>query len=138
MQQEGGAESVRALVEAGADIQEQLSQGWAPLCCAFLDDNDCREIVNILLQAGADVNLQDDDNQCTALHEASKRGLVATVRLLLASGADPDIRDCDGEAALHYPLQSYPGAECSLEVVSALCEAGADVNAQTKRGKTPL
>ncbi|KDQ07888.1 hypothetical protein BOTBODRAFT_591041 [Botryobasidium botryosum FD-172 SS1] len=170
VQQEGGAESVRALVEAGADIEAEAGDfDWTPLrhavaanspaavrlllqlgadvdgkcggyaaihvATCYLDDDDCQEMVDILLHAGADANLQDR-TQSTALHHASYKGHVATVRLLLASGADPNIRDWNGQTALHSALGTY--AECSTEVVSALCEAGAEVNAKDRDGETPL
>ncbi len=53
-----------------------------------------------------------------------------TVSALLAAGADPNIKDVDGNTALM--LVENPDA------VKALIEAGADVNAKDKEGKTAL
>ncbi|KDQ13923.1 hypothetical protein BOTBODRAFT_80956, partial [Botryobasidium botryosum FD-172 SS1] len=92
-------------------------------------------MVCILLQAGADIRLQAKDLGGTALHYASGRGLISTVQLLLASGADSRARDIDGWTALHYAVES---GDCSAEVILALLEAGADINARNLDGQTPL
>jgi hemoglobin len=64
----------------------------------------------------------------TLLHGAAAAGNVATVELLLALGADPQIRDTGG----HTPLYSVAN-ECQTpgggDVVRALVSAGADVDA---------
>ncbi|KDQ07887.1 hypothetical protein BOTBODRAFT_38446 [Botryobasidium botryosum FD-172 SS1] len=129
--------AVRLLLQLGADPDRTLGGGRAAIHFAtwYRDDSDCQEMVNILLRAGADINLQDRD-QRTALHDASRRGLAATTRLLLASGADPNIRYKNGKTALHHALGS--DGKCSVEVVSALCKAGADINTKDRFGQTPL
>lgn len=53
--------------------------------------------------------------------------------LLLAHGADVDVRDDDGRTALHMAAQF--GA---LETLQRLLQAHADINAQDKLGLTPL
>ncbi|KDQ07841.1 hypothetical protein BOTBODRAFT_119388, partial [Botryobasidium botryosum FD-172 SS1] len=96
-------------------------------------------MVNALLQASADVNLQEVGLGHAALHSASKRGLVSTVRFLLASGADQNLRNWCGKTALHIVLGSFSFTlSGSVEVVSALCEAGAAINAKDRYGGTPL
>jgi len=57
------------------------------------------------------------------------------VRILLNRGASVSERNSDGEAALHYATRS---ASRSLEIVQALVQNGANVNAATKDGTTPL
>ena len=48
------------------------------------------EVVRLLLEAGADKDVADDDG-ATALMEAAYRGHVEVVRLLLEAGADKDM-----------------------------------------------
>ncbi|KDQ10756.1 hypothetical protein BOTBODRAFT_115319 [Botryobasidium botryosum FD-172 SS1] len=84
-------------------------------------------MVNILLQGGADVNLQLGGYGDTALHFASRDGRVSTVRVLLASGADPNIRDSSGQTALRRALGND---DRRTEVVSSLLKAGADVDVE--------
>ena len=56
---------------------------------------------------------------------------TARIRWLLARGATTELRDADGMTALHHILFSN-------EAACALIEAGADVNARTKLGITPV
>ena len=53
------------------------------------------ETVQLLLQSGADVSAAGQD-QHTAINFAAQEGHLLTVRELLASGANKEIRDGDG------------------------------------------
>lgn len=59
-----------------------LPRRTALQCAAYSGFLEC---VQILLEAGAEVNLQDDEG-ITALHWAASAGHLATVSLLLNSG----------------------------------------------------
>ena len=53
------------------------------------------DVVNLLLQSGADVSATGQD-QWTALHVAAVNGHLHTVLVLLASGADIESRTVHG------------------------------------------
>ena len=55
------------------------------------------EILTILLESGADPNIQNVYGH-TVLHEASRKGLTEFVKLLLKYGADPCIRNVNKES----------------------------------------
>jgi hypothetical protein len=57
------------------------------------------DLVEDLIDSGADVNIQDGTGQ-TALIAASDQGYFGTVELLLNRGANPNIKDKDGDSAL--------------------------------------
>lgn len=57
------------------------------------------ELVERLIDNGADINIQDEAGQ-TALIAASDQGYSGIVELLLKRGADSDIRDKDADSAL--------------------------------------
>jgi ankyrin repeat protein len=55
------------------------------------------EICEALLRAGAQINMQTDPQKYSALHSAAFAGHIATIRLLLANGADRELRNYRGE-----------------------------------------
>ena len=64
------------------------------------------EIVRILTAAGANIN-QKDDNGLTPLMIAAQHGDLDMVTLLLARGADPNLRSYDGKSARDLVLSSH-------------------------------
>jgi ankyrin repeat protein len=80
-------------------------------------------VVEVLIQAGADVNARDDAG-FTALHDAALAGNLKAARLLVEHGADVNIGDKDSGATALY-MAATMGRE---DVVSFLLEKGADTN----------
>ena len=79
----------------------------------------------------------------SALCEACHRGDVLAVKLLLASGANPRLKDVHGQTPLHFACGVLRDgrAEHAVACVSALLAAApvpADVNALTQGGCSPL
>ncbi len=94
----GGAETVRALLAAGADPDADAANpfGVRPLhSAASVGD---RESVRALLEAGADPNVRQQGGY-TPLHTAAHNDDAELVRLLLAHGADQAVRTDDGQTA---------------------------------------
>ena len=58
-------------------------------------------MVELLIQRGAEVNLQDSDGN-TALMHAAYWNRPAVVRRLLRAGADTAARSASGKTALHW------------------------------------
>lgn len=97
----GGVECVRALVAAGADVNQQGTAlgGIAPIhACIFGRRND---VLALLLDSGADPNLKQEGG-FTPLMGAAQNGDQAAVTLLLAHGADKDAKANDGKSAADY------------------------------------
>ena len=66
------------------------------------------------------INQQLEDDEYTALLEACGHGLERGTRVLLASGGDPMIEDCDGRSALDYALPSTDERRPDVGVVKVL------------------
>ena len=89
------------------------------------------EAVNALIDAGADLNIQDSGGG-TPLSFAAVVGYTDIARALIDAGADLNIQDNSGQTALHY------AAEGSTDIARALIDTGADLNIQNDLGNTPL
>lgn len=117
------AEVVRILLDHGADVNAQDESGQSALMEVFHRDNDAEkiiEIVTMLIAAGANLNLMNEHYE-TALVYAVQSGLVPGVRLLLASGADPNLERPDGRN----PAVLSVAVTKQKQVFDLLLEAGA-------------
>jgi ankyrin repeat protein len=88
------------------------------------------EIVKILIDHGADVNLKGEA-WCGPLHAAALGGHVEVVKLLLHHGADVNI--FSHNKPLHYAAMNG-----HIEVAQILIAHGADINAKGTDEYTPL
>ncbi len=119
------AGAARQLLDAGADSQ-------------LLDDDILAaaaignaEIVDFLIEKGADVNTKDDS--WTVLSSAAYHGHAGVVRLLLAKGADVNDSNSNGNTALMQAASAgHP------RIVKLLLDKGADERAVNNKGWTAL
>ena len=95
----------RALLAAGADVNARSDNPFAvlPIHSAVAGGHD--DVVEVLVDAGADVNAAQRHGW-TPLHGAAQNGSLASVERLLAAGADPAARNDDGVDALDLARQA--------------------------------
>ena len=108
------------------DINGSRGDGSTALSWAVYADDEAA--MDLLIRAGADVNVATDFHAVTPLALACANGNSGAVAKLLAAGADPNIAKRGGETPLMACANT--GAE---EGVRALLKRGANVNA--KEGK---
>ncbi|ELK00080.1 Ankyrin repeat domain-containing protein 6 [Pteropus alecto] len=116
--------------ESGRVAQDWLLHGRTPLHLAANKGH--LSVVQILLKAGCDLDVQDDGDQ-TALHRATVVGNTEVIAALIQEGCALDRQDKDGNTALHEA--SWHGFSQSVKL---LVKAGANVLAKNKAGDTAL
>ncbi len=178
-------ETAAELIKAGADVNSVSKSGNTPLTLLFEDGpsvsslsveerierdekgisgteaSSIYRIAKFFLDSGANPNgVKGEPLQC-----AAEQGLIEVVKLLLAAGADPNLKSDQGWTAFTFVVDKHEkiaelllNSKLDLELkdktgktplawaaltgsatlVSRLIQLKADVNAQDKRGLTPL
>lgn len=88
---------VSLLLRQGYDVNYQDSGGSTPLSAASVEGRP--DMVSFLISRGADVNRKNGLAGESALMGAAEMGQLATVRVLLNSGAEPCALDKEGHTA---------------------------------------
>ncbi|XP_039582417.1 ankyrin repeat and SOCS box protein 10 isoform X3 [Passer montanus] len=133
------AACVRLLLAAGADPEAVSEDGHRPLhLCRSSDSIEC---VQQLLQRGASVNSQTEEEMDTALHVAARHGLAEHVQLLLHHGAEVEVRNKEGQTPLNAACaqQHQPqDMDRYYRVCQLLVQSGARINAEDRDRQHPL
>jgi len=122
---------VRTAVEAGADVDEQDSDGRSPLHHASIQNHE--EVVDLLLSLGAHAAVADKDGW-TPLHFAARNHAVGVAKKLLRAGTPVDSVDANGNTPLFRAVFESKGRG---DMISLLLESGADRHKQNNYGTSP-
>jgi ankyrin repeat protein len=105
--------------------------GQKPLLAAVTLSN--IELIQALINHGADVNAAGNENSNSPLHLAAQRNQTNAAKLLLATKAAIESRNKEGNTPLHEAASAG-----STAMVSFLIDSGATVDATNYHGATPL
>jgi ankyrin repeat protein len=98
----GKVNVVKALISCGVNVNAKGLDG-TPLYWAIEGTKkDDFEIAEILISAGADVNLDSYDTKRTPMMEAARSGYIKIVEFLLSNGANVNAKDHNGNTPLHH------------------------------------
>ena len=118
------------MLEAHADPNAKNRYGWTALHYAAHQGN--KEIVDILVKAGASVDATDDQHRTPPNYSIDDLHDEVTLRLL-NSGVNPSTKNILAWTPLH------DAAKYGLEkLAKMLLDKNADVNSKDRDGKTPL
>ena len=123
-------ERIIALIKSPDSWVNVENQGSRALIYAV--SNGYTEIVEALMAAGADVNIQNKYGK-TALMFAAVNGYTEIAKVLMAAGADVNIQNKYGKTALMFAVDRK-----DIEILKDLIAANADVNARDQNGATAL
>jgi serine/threonine protein kinase len=165
---------VKLLISKGADINMRTQDGQTPLIAAI--DKEQFDMVELLISKGADINARNKDRQTPLmvaiatvdenrdseyssqqfinpefkLSLGKKQSIPKTIELLLNLGADPNLRDINGDTALHLigklgtiyrssePNQCRQQRSLALYTLDLLMRHKIDRQAINKHGDTAL
>ena len=113
-------------------VNAYSDDGYQPLGLAAYFGHE--KIVEYLIKAGAEVNSPSKNSLgVTPLQSAVAGGHLEVTRMLLTTGASPNVRERGGYTPLH--TAAHNG---DVEIVRSLLFGGADLEAKSDKKETPL
>jgi len=133
---------IDALLDAGAQVDEETNEGVTPLMAAAMAAYP--ETIQALIARGASVNARTATGRTPLILGSNGRNewtrdftfnsrMQETIRALAAAGADPNLADRDGFTALHAATVGFDAGP-----VRTLLELGAHARVGSGTGVTPI
>ncbi|MGM0588844.1 MAG: ankyrin repeat domain-containing protein [Bacteroidota bacterium] len=120
------------LIDEGEDIEQRSSNGTTALLNAVMYSHD--EIVKLLLEHGAEVDVRIVPEQITPLMVSCSNGTDDISKILLRAGGDPKLVDQHGNTVLHYAAFAT-----SLSLIKKIFNAAPDqLDSDNDKGNTPV
>lgn len=128
-------------LDSGLEPNPPEEWSWQPLPKAAAYGR--ADVVELLLERGATINTPSENEKTVLMYAAGtvhplRSDAIRTLQLLVEAGADAQIQRADrkGMTALHYAAETAD--PLSSAKIALLLQAGANVDATSKEGRTPL
>ena len=121
----------KLLRNSDVDVNEEVGE-YEVTALHFAAENGHVDVVIVLLDNGADVNIVDAYN-ATALHYTAENGHVDVAKTLIQNGADVNAADFEKLTALHHTAEY-----AHIDVAKVLIQNGAELNAVNGNKRTAL
>lgn len=132
---DGDVAACQRLLDQGARIDHQASNGWTPLAHACAAKKRGEPSCAFLLSRGARVDVRSTMTGEQALGVAARCGALRQAGLLIDAGADPNAQDFSGVSALLFICRcNAPALE---PMARLLLERGADPALADETGLSP-
>ena len=145
----GTSDIVSALVRHGAKVNVRAANGETPMLLALAKSD--FETVRILHDCGTGAHLRSASGH-SPLHMAVKNRHIEVIAGLAKGDTGANVRDENGDTPLHWAADMAANARYSVdgylsalennrdicEIIDALVECGANVNARNNNGESPL
>jgi len=105
--------SINTETEEWTKLNDRTVDGFTAVSFAAHQGN--LDMVALLFEYGADLNIVSTENKLSPLHRAVSRGHIETIRYLLENGADVDAKDSLGRTSLHLAVSAQ-----NMDVVKLL------------------
>jgi len=119
----GNERKLGKALKRGADVNKLDEFGRPPLMNAILAERADVNIIKMLVENGANVNIKDSGQKWTALHFAAREGHADIVEFLIESGAEIDPQDVFGNTPLWRAVFTFKG---DPKIINILLSHGAD------------
>lgn len=134
---EGRTGDVQKAIEQDIDVDTINANGSNALYAAAYWGQ--AEIAQVLIAAGANLEIQDEQSGWTPLMGAVRMNQYAIVKILLEAGANPNAWSQDHDAYPSLTPLMIAASYCvSIEIFKELIRYKADINAKNKYGNTAL
>ena len=139
--QSGDIEAVKGFLAAGMDVNA-IDENRGMTALVYAVDKGHKEIVEILISEGADVNVMVSNDEgvdgFTSLFVAAQSGHAEVAGLLVANGAEVNVKLINDEGKVSCTPLFFAARSGHTEVAELLIANGSEINAKDENILTPL
>ena len=131
-------DGVRDAIQAGVPVNQLDDHGFTPLAYAVSNKDVALDILKILVESGADVNVAVTNYQRYPLQLAASSGSTPKVQVLLDGGANILYESEGGYTIIVDTVYGLYNSDDLVPMIEFLHRNNASIDAETEHGESPL